>query len=58
MAMVAKPAVLVVDDDKLILTILSDILRRDYDVHTANDGASALIATSNTNPCSLRSIHL
>jgi diguanylate cyclase (GGDEF)-like protein len=38
----APQRVLIVDDDADILTMLHTVLRRDYDVLTANDGADAL----------------
>ena len=40
--MVAKRPILVVDDEPEILHSLKSLLRRDFDVHTANGGAAAL----------------
>ena len=41
--MSALPRVLIVDDDADILMMLQTVLRRDYDVVTANDGGQALL---------------
>jgi diguanylate cyclase (GGDEF)-like protein len=46
--MVPKGKVLVVDDEETITRILSKMLNRDYEVHVANDGRTALnLAQSN-----------
>ena len=46
--MIAKRPILVVDDEPEILHSLKALLRRDFDVHTANSGAEALQVLQDT----------
>ena len=40
--MAEKSKVLVIDDEETITRILSKMLNKDYEVHVANDGKTAL----------------
>jgi diguanylate cyclase (GGDEF)-like protein len=50
--------VLVVDDDNDILVMLQTVLRRDYEVLTANDGASALRVIEQTDVAAVLADHM
>ncbi|MET0390402.1 MAG: diguanylate cyclase [Polyangiales bacterium] len=56
--MTVSPRVLIVDDDADILTMLHTVLRRDYDVLTASDGAHALAVLARTDVAAVLADHM